>query len=90
MNCIFPTHANIRCYPEFDELEAVILSSLCIQSIPQRGKKVSEFLDYLQRRGATAFQTFIRALVFTDQENIALTVDEQLARKFMAERGQQP
>lgn|SRR6218665_1314955 len=48
--------------------------------------KVGTLLDILVRRGDKAFDRLIRAIVETDQDVIALTLDKSLAQKYISVR----
>lgn len=52
------------------------------QAEPVRKKKAQQLLDTLPRRGKNAFETFIRALCESDQNELAELLDEQLYRKY--------
>jgi Caspase recruitment domain len=42
--------------------------------------KIGRLLDFLPKTGNRGFETFIKALVETDQSDVALLLDEEYAR----------
>ena len=47
---------------------------------------MGKLLDLLVKRGPSAFEQFIQALVITDQDNIALMLDKDLALEYIENR----
>lgn len=45
-----------------------------------------KLIQFIEQEGDIAFQAFVRALVFTDQEELARGLHEQLTKKYIKER----
>lgn len=50
---------------------------------------MAKLLDFLRHRGTTAFSEFIRALVTSEQDPIALTLDVNEAKRLISIRDQE-
>lgn len=61
--------------------------SLYFQTIPVKGTQVAALLDYLPSRHDSAYSELIRALVVSEQDPVALSLDEYLTKILISMEG---
>ena len=65
----------------------VVYILVCDQAKSTSSSQISRLLDIIPKRGNCGFETFLKAMVDTHQESLALLLDEVFASDLIEARG---